>query len=228
MVASTLHGNPRVWTVPEFPAPIPGWVCDLAQALTGGIVGEVDSASSSGQPAVKQTERFLRQLDPSDPYVRWGRWFLHRETNRTISAFSEIRIEEYQDAQLQRRDIFAAHRVLLRRPSQLRALAVIPRNRILAGIEASSNATTKHGQQRAQLVQAASTKGVASKLYAIAQFRAGRREYASRESASPVTQRSPHVTDLASRHRNTCRRAESLAQLGRIQYGTMLRRNHSE
>ncbi|MBP7866067.1 MAG: hypothetical protein KA419_08970 [Acidobacteria bacterium] len=79
----------------------PGWVLDLAEAVTGLRLDE--TAYPLQMPAAEVWERIRRAReeaargDPKDPWVRWLRWFLADRDTRTLSPFSDVTPAQYRD-----------------------------------------------------------------------------------------------------------------------------------
>lgn len=87
------------WEVPSAPASAPGWLAELAEALSG----ERRTTTASEQVEAGEFFRLARLLhgDPSsDVCLLWARWFLSDPWTRTVSPSSRIGLPEYANRRL--------------------------------------------------------------------------------------------------------------------------------
>ena len=98
IVTASGDGTARVWDVAPSGTRFPGWLLELAEAVSGKRLNKQGVLEvTQGDPAevIARIRRQLDQVPGNDDWVVWGRWFLADRATRTISPFSRVTMPEH-------------------------------------------------------------------------------------------------------------------------------------
>jgi hypothetical protein len=97
LVTASLDNTARVWDIAPASASRPGWLLELAEALSGQVLSQQGVMEATGREPAEALKQIRQQLDQpgDDDWVTWGRWFLADPATRTISPFSKLTVPEY-------------------------------------------------------------------------------------------------------------------------------------
>jgi eukaryotic-like serine/threonine-protein kinase len=98
-----LTEKPLVWDVAPSQSPCPGWLLQLAEAISGKVLNKEGVLEPTRLNRVETLNQIRQKLagQPDDDWVVWGRWLLADRATRTISPFAKITVPEYIERLIQ-------------------------------------------------------------------------------------------------------------------------------
>jgi hypothetical protein len=72
----TFGGESKLWDVIEAPTPVPGWFCELVEAVAGFRLAADGQGLPAGPEAIATLRERLSRSHGEDFYTRWAKWFL--------------------------------------------------------------------------------------------------------------------------------------------------------
>ncbi|MGA2247024.1 MAG: protein kinase [Verrucomicrobiota bacterium] len=93
IVIACRENTAQVWDVGFVSGSCPGWLLELAEALSGDRLnqqGLLEPTPFDRAATVAQIREYLKNQPDNGNGVPWGRWLLADPTNRTISPYSSI------------------------------------------------------------------------------------------------------------------------------------------
>ena len=92
----------RVWDVPLAPLPTPRWLPELAEAVGGERVDQLNVSEFDREGAMIRVKREVAEGPATDDYVRWAQWFFADRATRTTSPNSSLTVAEYVQRRIRR------------------------------------------------------------------------------------------------------------------------------
>jgi WD40 repeat protein/predicted Ser/Thr protein kinase len=132
--AGTTHGpEVLIWRDMTWPVPCPEWLPKLAEVI--GSQHQVASSSSANQQVasvyLRGLKQQLEQEPATNPWTRWGRWFLADRSTRPRSWDADQTLESMLDAAWKTGDIQALRQGIHSQPTNALALARLAKATLL-------------------------------------------------------------------------------------------------
>jgi hypothetical protein len=95
VVTASKDGTARIWEASPIPAPTPGWLPELAEAVAGERLNLRRISERVASDEFLRLAQRLQQPGAEDPYARWARWFLQDPSARSISPCAGLTVADY-------------------------------------------------------------------------------------------------------------------------------------
>jgi len=95
-------GTAWVWDIAPPPTNCPGWLLELAGALSNPLPTHQGASEHAAQDPLEVTTHVRQALQdaPQDEWTRWGRWFLADRSTRPIAPCSDTTVPQYIEGRL--------------------------------------------------------------------------------------------------------------------------------
>jgi WD40 repeat protein len=91
----TVSGGPvRIWELPTVPLPVPSWVMDLAEAVSGNRLDNQGVLQLVPFADLQALKTQVQESVETDPWSRLAKWLFADPAKRTISPFSPATLEK--------------------------------------------------------------------------------------------------------------------------------------
>jgi WD40 repeat protein/serine/threonine protein kinase len=90
LLTASFDGTVKIWDLVFLrpPIPVPDWVPDLAESLSGKRIGSNDAPESVAGDSYRRVSHRIGQLSAqNDYYSRWANWMLHERMQSPVKSF---------------------------------------------------------------------------------------------------------------------------------------------
>ncbi len=116
-------GNARIWEVLDPPIPVPPWLPNLAEALSGQKLNQEGLLEFAEEDQLLEHKEKADENVSGDFYTRWRNWFFANRNTRAISPSASVTIPEYIHARMGDETSAGAEEAVRLSPTNVLALA---------------------------------------------------------------------------------------------------------